>query len=202
MPAYDPAVLADYREISVRHGDTPLAQPAVFVDGSSTFGTWGDFAGGSKIDVQPSATNGFSISDKPGSGWGIGVTFQPAAPLTKNADGSASILGATRLVVTLSGRSGIWFRPGLDESGHGSTDAQTFRGLGNADGESYHFGELLTKEGLNEYSFPLSEMGLATAYGNQRGNYVIDTDAIASVNLFFGSSQSEFDVELISIRFE
>lgn len=202
MPAYDPAVLADYREIGVRGADTPLARPVVFVDGTSTFGTWGDFASGSKIDVKPVATNGFAVSGKPGSGWGIGVTFQPSDALTTNPDGSVSAQGATRVVVTLRGRSGIRFRPGMEESGHGHTDAQTFRGYGNADGESYHSNEILTKEGLNDYSFTLSEMSVATGYGNQRGNNVIDTDAISTVNLFFGGNQGPFELDVVSIRFE
>lgn len=202
MPTYDSAVLADYREIRVRGAEAPLAQPVVFVDGTSTFATWGDFPGGSKIDVEPSATNGFAISVKPGSGWGAGVTFQPAQDLPKNPDGSANLTGGLRIVVVLNARAGIRFRPGIEESGHGQTDAQTFRGYGNADGESYHPNETVTKDGLNEYVFTLSEMGVASAYGNQRGNSFVDTDAIATVNLFFGGSQSDFQLELISVRFE
>jgi hypothetical protein len=202
MPAYDPSVLADYREIKVRGSETPLAQPIVFVDGTSTFESWGDFPGGSKIVVKPSAAGGFDVSVKPGSGWGAGVTFKPAQSLAKNPDGSSSALGATKIVVTLKARAGIRFRPGLEESGHGQTDAQTFRGYGNADGESYHPNEAVTKDGLNEYSFRLSELGVASAYGNQRGNNVVDTDAVATINLFFGGSQGDFQLELVSVRFE
>ena len=201
-PVYDPAVLADYRDIKVREGAAPPSQPVVFVDASSAFGTWGDFAHDSQISVERSATNTFSISVKPADGWGAGVTFQPAGALPKNPDGSTPALGATRMIVVLNSRAGSRFRPGFEESGHGPMDAQTFRGYGNADGESYHSNEILTKEGLNDYSFTLSEMSVATGYGNQRGNNVIDTDAISTVNLFFGSNQGPFELDVVSVRFE
>ena len=202
LPVYDPTVLADYREIRIRGAETPLAQPLEFVDPSSSFETWGDFAGGAKIGVERSSTNGFAISGKLGSGWGAGVTFQPASALAKNPDGSANVQGATRLVVVMNARAGIRFRPGLEESGHGPTDAQTFRGYGNADGESYHPNERTTEDGLKDYVFQLSELGVATGYGNQRGNNIVDTDALATVNFFFGGGQADFSLELISVRFE
>ena len=202
MPAYDPAVLADYRAVKVRRGAKALDQPNLFVDRTSKFATWGDTAGGAKITVQPSATNGFVVSVTPGTGWGAGVTFQPAKNLPKNPDGSANVTGGSRIVVVLNAPAGFNFRTGLEESGHGPSEAQTFGGYGNADGESYHHSETITKDGLNEYVFPLSEMEIASGYGNQRGNYSIDTDAIATINLFFFSGQKHCDFELVSIRFE
>jgi hypothetical protein len=202
MPSYDPAVLADYREVKVRGDVKALDQPRLFVDRTSQSATWGDFAGGSKINVEPSSTNGFAVSVEPGSGWGAGVTFQPAQVLPKNPDGSANLTGGSRIVVVLNAPAGVKFRTGLEESGHGPSEAQTFGGYGNADGESYHHNETITKEGLNEYVFPLAEMVVASGYGNQRGNYCIDTDAIATINLFFFSGQKNCDFELISVRFE
>jgi hypothetical protein len=202
MPSYDPKVLADYREVKVRGGANALAQPVVFVDRTSKFETWGDFPGGSKISVEPSATNGFAFSVKPGSGWGAGVTFQPSQNLPANPDGSASLTGGSRVVVVLNAPAGIKFRTGLEESGHGPSEAQTFGGYGNADGESYHHNETVTKAGLNEYVFPLAEMVVASGYGNQRGNYCIDTDAVATINLFVFGGQKDCDFELVSVRFE
>jgi hypothetical protein len=201
-PAYDPGVLADYREIRVPTTTPPPPAPLVFVDGSSTPSTWSDTPGGAKIEIEPSGSNTFLLTVTPGKGWGCGVTFTPAPALPKNADGSVDARGVQRAVVTMRMPEDRKFSVGIQESGHGNTDSQTFDGFGGADGESYVHPEIVTTRGQTEHVFELRECEPSSAYGNQRGNHVVDSQAASTVHLYFPGNQNEFQAELLSIRFE
>ncbi len=201
LPAYDPSVLADYRDITVPGLDRPLAAPVVFVDSTSTFETWGDFPGGAKLAGV--VTGGVvRVTGSTARGWGAGITFQPRQGLPKNPDGSVNVYGARRIVVKMTTREGVKFSIGFQESGHGPTDAQTFRGYGNADGESYTHADVQTKHATTEYAIELRGMDQATGYGNQRGNSTVDTDAAAQIHVFFPGGQSDLVVDIESIRVE
>lgn len=201
MPAYDPAVLADYRDVTVPALDHPLAQPVVFADGTSALEQWGDFPG-AKLETEVSASNTILVAAEPGPGWGCGITLYPAKTLPLNSDRSVSVLGATRVVVVLHAPEGVKFACGVDESGRGPTDSQNFAGFGHADGEVYNPAEVLTRAGRNEYVFGLRDMEQNSSFGNQRGNFTVDTDALATVHVYFRGQQKPFQAEIESVRFE
>ncbi len=201
FPAYDPAVLADYREVTVAGADKPRAEPVVFLDGSSEFEGWGDFAHGSSIQIAPTGGQ-FVISVKPAGGWGCGVTFKPASSLALNEDNSVNVAGASRIVVVATAPAGAKFSAGINESGVGPTENQQFDGFGEADGEAYNHADIPAVAGRHEYVFELRQMDPNTGYGNQRGNLAIDTEAISTIHIFFPGSQSPFEMTLESIRLE
>jgi len=202
LPAYDPLVLADYREISVRGIEKPLPHPIVFADAESPTFIWGDLAQGASIEVEPTDQSSLRLDVKPGSGWGCGITFNPLSALASNPDGSANLLGATQVVVEILAPDGVRMAVGLNESGNGPIESQTFRGFGFADGESYATAPATLTNGWNQTIFRLQVMETSTGYGNQRGNKVVDLDALASIHLFFPSGQKPFVAELKSIRVE
>lgn len=198
MPAYEPNVLADYKEITVP--DAPAPTPTVFADATSAVEPWGDFAGGAEIVSEPDPAGGLVLRGKP-LGWGCGLTYQGAANLLKNPDGSVNLLGARRVIVVLDAPAGFKFSAGVDESGIGPTDSQNFAGYNGADGELYNHAEITATGGKTEYVFEMSNMEAGPNYGNQRGNYTVDTAAIKAIHLFF-PSQADFEVRLDSIRIE
>jgi hypothetical protein len=199
-PAYDPNVLADFRQVRVPTANPPPA-PIVFADSTSGAATWSDSPKGAAIDAKPSGSNTYLLTVTP-KGWGCGVTFTPVPALPMNPDGSVNARGIRRIVVSMRAPPGTKFSVGLQESGHGSTDSQTYDGFGGADGESYVNTEIETTAGQTEYAFDLSEFEPSSSYGNQRGNGVVDTQAAATVHLYFPGSPREFQAELLSIRFE
>jgi hypothetical protein len=198
MPAYESNVLADYKEITLP--DAPAPAPTVFADATSPVEPWGDFANGAEIASEADPAGGLVLRGKP-VGWGCGVTYQGAANLPKNPDGSVNLLGARRVVVVLDAPAGFKFSAGVDESGIGPTDSQTFAGHNGADGELYNHGEIAATGGKTEYVFEMANMETGPNYGNQRGNYTVDTGAIKAIHLFF-PNQENFEVRLDSIRIE
>lgn len=202
-PAYDPNVLADYREVTVSGGETPLQEPVVFADASSAFHVWGDTPKGASIKaVSGPGESPLKIAVETGRGWGCGITFKPVSSLPAQPDGSVSVSGASRVIVELKAKPGIKVSLGIQESGHGPLDAQAYGGYGSADGESYVHRELTVEADRESYVFTLDQMEPAPSYGNQRGNYAINTDAIAQCHLFFAGGQNDFTVELLSIKFD
>ncbi len=201
MPEYDPAVLADYKEVSIAGAESPLSEPILFTDGTSSFSVWGDKPKGSSMEAK--VVDGvLQINIQSGRGWGNGITLKPLPSLSVHPDGSANIRGASRAIITLRTKPGIKFSLGIQESGHGALDAQTYGGYANADGESYVHRELTTEAEKEEYVFELAQMEPANSYGNQRGNFTMDSDAIAQCHLFFPGGQRDFTVELLSIKFD
>lgn len=200
--AYNPAVLADYREVVIAASDKTLSNPVLFADGSCEYFVWGDSAKGSRLDVAPVAGNALRLNFSPSGGWGCGITFKPRRDLSVHPDGSADLSGARRVRLTLEASAGVRFSVGIQESGHGPTDAQTFDGFAGADGESYAHRETVTSQGRQTYIFTLDQMEPQYAYGNQRGNFRIDTPAIAQCHVFFPGGQPNATLTFLSIEFD
>ncbi len=194
-PAYDDHILADIRTVVVRGTGRPLPAPVLFANNMTVMQPYGDTAGGANMKVNvPNLI--FTVN-----GWGCGVSIS-ANQLKTYADGSASILGATQLVIHLRAPAGIDFSPALNESGHGLPDKQAFDGVEDADGEAYQGPGTTSEDGWHEYSFSLSEFERSPYYGNQRGNETIDAQAVAQVCInFTGPAGLEKQVEVGNVEF-
>ncbi len=202
LPAYDPEVLLDFREIRVPGGERPLSQPIVFADTTSPTFLWGDYGAGAKIEIEPTATNTWHIRVTPGSGWGAGITFQPSKALLANADGSVNCLGGAKVVLRIAAPETARIGIGLNESGHGAVNAQTYSGVGQADGESFRHEEQAGSAGNDRREYQLRKVDNNYHYGNQRGNKTIDTEAISTIDLFVPGHQPPFEAELSAITVE
>jgi agarase len=199
FPEYDSTVLIDYQDISLRGTDLALEQPVKWLDPSADIATYGDEPGGASIEIV--RDEGIPLLDiETGSGWGCGLTVPPMT--TDHPDGSANVLGAERIIVTINASGVFRFNVGLNESGHGPVEAQTFDGYGHADGEAYTHMIIEGQPGLHEYTFFLSNMEQHPYHGNQRGNKTIDTDALAQIGMYFPGEQGEFRLTLQNLRIE
>ncbi len=194
-PTFTPAALMDFKSVTVRGVETKLADVISLIDASSSFEAWGDEGKGASIDAKTDS-NQVVLHVTTGTGWGCGITFRPRPALQANSDGSVNLLGGSRIVVCLSAKAGVKFNIGINESGHGPLDKQTFDGVGMADGEAYTHADLTTRDGLQEYVFELKAFEPSQHHGNQRGNCTIDLDALDSLHLYFPGKQGKLNAEL------
>jgi hypothetical protein len=201
-PAYNPEILADYRDVSVRGSDTRLPAPKVFVDSTSARHAYGDFATGASVEDNVTRDKYVAITFNAGRGWGCGISFKPATNCPANADGSAKLLGASRIRMRMRADTDVVFFPALNESGHGTTDKQAFDGFQHSDGESYNHSPVQGQGGWHEYVFELTHFERTPHYGNQRGNNVIDMHAIAEVCLNFTEPKKASTIQIAWIKFE
>ena len=201
-PVYDPSVLADYRDVTVPGLGHPLTNATTVVDAACGYEVWGDSVGGASLNAEFTTNNTLLLQCTSGRGWGSGITFKFLHSVPTNADGSISVLGASKMIVRIKGDRPFRFSIGINESGCGPTDKQTFDGFGGADGESYGHAEITTSPEKDEYIFWLRETEPSSSYGNQRGNYVLDTQALRQVHLYFPGGQGNITAEFESIRFE
>ena len=201
MPAYQPDVLADYRPVTVRGAGTRLPAPVVFGDSRSKRHTYGDTGAGSTIEDKVTQAKTIALTVNTKRGWGCGIGFKPANGTT-NTDGSAKLLGGSRIVLRLKATEGVKFSIALNESGHGDTGSQAFDGFQFSDGESYSHGQVSTTDGWQEYSFELKDFERSPHYGNQRGNGVIDMHAVAEICINFAgpmTAPATVEVEWIKV---
>lgn len=178
VPPYEPALIADIRLAVVRGLDRPLGSEVEFADGEADWTPFGDLASGAKVEKR-----GGRITSVV-NGWGCGVVAG-ANRMKARADGSSDLLGATQLVVRLRADADVEFAPSLNESGFGPIDSQVFDGAAGSDGEAYGHVPVAAGEGWHEYCFNLREFERNAYYGNQRGNNVLDMQAIAQVSISF-----------------
>lgn len=201
FPPADLSRLIDYRDIRLAADEKKLDARVLFADKTCEFIVWGDTENGSRLDASRTE-KGFIVNFVPGSGWGAGITLKPLNHLAVHPDGSADLSGAKRILIRLNATPGIYFAAGVQESGHGPIEAQTFDGYAGADGESYVHNEAVTLDGERTYEFELLNMQPSYGYGNQRGNCRIDTPAIAQCYLFFPGRQKTFALTILSIEFD
>jgi len=192
-------LLEPYREVTVRGGGRPLEKSLVIQAREASHVTWGDLGAGARVDASPAGDH-LVLSSCP-RGWGCGITFTPtSAP--SNPDGSHNLLGATALAVRLRAPAGFRFSLGITESGAAPLGEQTYDGFGDADGESFRLPEQVADGEWRDYVLPLSSVSVHTGYGNQRGNCILDTEAIRDVDLLFPGGQPDSRVELEWVRVE
>ena len=196
MPTFDPEVLIDYREIKVRGKDATLDNPIIWAASTAPLHTYGDSENGGLIKIAPSGEQR-KLHVQTGSGWGCGLTIP--SPQSDYPDKSMDISGAREIIIRIHASAPFQFTPGLNESGHGPVEAQTFDGFANADGEAYSHMYVLGKEGTRDYVISLFDFEENPHHGNQRGNKTVDTDAVAELILYFPGNQGEFDLMLESI---
>jgi hypothetical protein len=198
-PEIKPEVLDQYRELKLRGSGSPPAAALAWADGTTKVSVYGDQANGGHIEIgEPGSFRKLTVHT--GDGWGCGISLP--APRSDHPDGSANVLGAQEIVVRLNAAQPFTFNVGLNESGHGPVESQTFDGYGNADGEAFTHMYIQAEAGARTYRFRLANMENNPYHGNQRGNLTIDTDALTDITLFFPPDQGVLAIELVSVTVE
>jgi len=160
---------------------------------------WGDRAAGYSDKI--SFSNGkMKIDFDTGTGWGGGIDIlSNISPL--KSDGSADILGADSIVITAAMTKGLSFSLLLNESGAAEVGKQYYVGKDGADGESYGSFEMRGTGVSQKYVFPFKTFQLRGAYGNQRGNNIIDLQSVKNLAISFpgGRGKGRMEIERISL---
>ena len=139
------------------------------------------------------------LSYDSGQGWGLGVALKPQGSLLK--DGSANVLGATRLEVKLVAAKGQKFQLVISESGVGDPASANFNGVGGADGESWGSATYTGTGQPQTLSFDIAEAEARPYWGNQHGNKTIDLQAIKNLDITIAGAQGKGEMKVIRVRF-
>lgn len=198
LPAADSTAIPDFRPVSVRTGEGGF-KPASWLTPGTATGTYGDGNSNFKVEV---ARRGAAVLAKilSGDGWGAGLQMLTAPTLPTNGK-AVNLLGARRVVITLKAPKGFRFIFQLNESGHGAAGGQTYNGEAQADGEAYQGPEMAGTGRMTRYEIELEQMTPNTGYGNQRGNKVVDVQAVDHLGFYFPSRQKG-SLEVKSVVFE
>ncbi|RKX31097.1 MAG: hypothetical protein DRP22_04265 [Verrucomicrobia bacterium] len=149
--------------------------------------TWGDTTDADTY-LDARAEDGILVlQGNSGGGWGCGVSIIPEQSPQETAAGK--LAGAQRVIIDLEASRSVELRFFVNETGHGPPDADSYAGVKGADGEAYISFPVTVPPGRHSYVFRLCELEKNTAYGNQRGNGILDTQGIAEVGLVFTPGQ-------------
>jgi hypothetical protein len=191
----------DRAPVTVATATAPLAAPVAVPAATSANNTWGDYHGGSSMEVYASDSGTLVMETDLGTGWGTGITFWPGSDVP-NSDGSVNAAGATKIVARINAPAGATLRFGVLESGAQWSGAPTFEGANGADGEAFRHEGVTTTAGWQEYTIPLSSLKLNGGFGNQHGNRTIDAQALKGIEVLVPGGQQDVVLEIDSIRVE
>ena len=134
-----------------------------------------------------------------GTGWGLGLGFAPRHG--DNSDGSLNALGYAKLEVSVNVEAGKHFVIYLGESGIGGPDAKEYKGVSEADGESWESPRLTGSGKMQAYLVNLADLQPRSVWGNQHGNHVIDIEAVKSLDLYVSGGQGSGKISLERLVF-
>jgi hypothetical protein len=178
----------------------PDVQPFVDLSNQAEFGTWAHAGyGGSSRATQSHGQ--LTLQVETGSGWGGGLSLVPNSTQLLPDAQAINLVGFDVIEIFAKATRDLRFWVYLTESGAGPPHAQQQVGLAGADGESYTLPMLIGRGTWTVYRLSLSEIEPRTNWGNQRGNRVLDLQAIASIDLHIGGAQGAGELEIRQINF-
>ena len=135
-----------------------------------------------------------------GSGWGCGFGV-PCSVATKNTDGTFDLQGYKRIKIKMSVTDNMPFSLFMNESGVDDLGKPEYKGVNGADGESFTSEQCIGSGKIEEYDFPLDQLTVRNAYGNQSGNKTLDLQAIRNIDLYFpgNSGTGECDIYEVTL---
>ncbi len=184
-----PELLAAYR-VPALPPAAPADGPACLALTSGGARAWADAAFPPSVLLETTST-GLVFCLRALQGWGGGLSVPAPADAALHADGSYSVAGTAWLAVEVDAPPGIRFRLILNESGAAPPGEQVYHGLGTADGESYISEELVTRGGVETIEIHLQSLSLNPAFGNGRGNHVVDLTFLRGLDMMFSVGQPD-----------
>ena len=178
---------ADYRKAEPGMKVDPV-RSFLKIDNTAHIDTWGDNGSGGKAGAN--TTTGVIVTDyETGTGWGCGESiFCNVKPLIDW--GTADLRGYNLFTFQAFIPKGINFNVMMSESGEAAPNMATYTGLNGADGESYTFPSLEGTGHWETYKVNLSDLERRTVWGNQKGNNILDLQALHSVQFYLPGNQA------------
>ena len=170
------------------------------IDASAHVDTWGDTATGGKMVAN--TTSGVIVSEfQTGTGWGCGEScFCNVPPLL--AWGTADLRGYAFLDFQAFVPKGIRFSVFVSEAGAAAANLSSYEGLNGSDGESFEFPELQGAGHWESYHVDLSDLERRTVWGNQKGNNILDLQALHDVQFFLPGNQGAGKILVKDLEFK
>jgi hypothetical protein len=154
---------------------------------------WGDAGSGGRI-VPALSRDRLCLSYTTGTGWGCGATLPaPERLMDLSGHGIAEIRARFPRGLNCAFFVG---ESGNSEPGKASYDSQ----LG-ADGESWEFPALTGTGKWETYRIDLQELQKRNVWGNQRGNDILDLQAVSNVDFYIPGNQGEGVLEVKDVVF-
>ncbi len=157
------------------------------IDKTAHVDTWGDNGKGGKA-VANTTTGVIALDYETGTGWGCGASM-PCNIQPLVAWGIADLRGYNFLDFKAFVPVGVTFDVYMSESGSAAPGMAQYAGQNGADGESYSFPPFTGTGKWEDYRVDLSELELRNSWGNQKGNKILDTQAISDVQLYLPGNQ-------------
>jgi hypothetical protein len=170
------------------------------MDASTTVYPWGDKATGGAVSFS-TASGALEIQFQSGGGWGCGVSCPSNIPPWV-ASGVVDLTGYNQIQFDAFAPPGTRFLVYLSESGNADPSAKVFSGLNGADGESYSFPSLEGSGHWQNYRIHLEDLEKRTEWGNQRGNNILDLQAISDLDFYIPGGQGDGKIILKNIQFQ
>lgn len=184
--AFQEAKGADYRRADAGAKVAP-GRPFLKIDSTARLNTWGDGDNGGKAEVQ--ADSGAVIVDyETGTGWGCGVSA-PSNLGPFLSPGVVDLRGYNFFDFKAFAPLGVTFMVYMDESGTAAPQQARYEGVNGADGESYEFPTLAGTGKWEDYRVDLSELQRRESWGNQKGNNILDLQALSDVSFYLPGGQ-------------
>ena len=189
---------ADYRKAEPGAKVLPVRNFLKF-DNSAHIDTWGDNGTGGKAIAN--TTTGIIVTDyETGTGWGCGESvFCNVEPLV--AWGTADLTGYNFFTFQAFMPKGINFTVLMSESGEADPNMTTYDGLKGADGESYTFPSFQGAGKWESYKVDLADLERRTVWGNQKGNNILDLQALHSVQFYLPGNQGTGRMLIKDLKF-
>ncbi len=170
------------------------------IDKSAHVDTWGDNGTGGKMIAD--TTSGVLVSEfETGTGWGCGEScFCNQEPLV--AWGTADLRGYSFFEFKAFVPKGLRFSVFLSESGAAGPSQASYDGLQGADGESYQFPEFQGTGLWETYRLDLSDLERRSVWGNQKGNNILDLQALHDVQFYLPGNQGAGKILLKDLEFK
>lgn len=186
-----------------RHAEAGAAVPEVRhylkIDTSAHVDTWGDNANSGKA-VANTTTGTIVMDYETGTGWGCGASIPSnVEPLV--AWGTTDLRGYNFFTFKAFVPKGVNFSFFMSESGTAAPGQAQYDGKNGADGESYSFPAFTGSGKWEDYRVDLSELEHRSSWGNQKGNSILDLQAIADVQFYLPGGQGAGKILVKDLEF-
>ncbi len=191
---FEPAQDAQYRQAGAGM-KIPNTRDFLRITSSAPVSTWGDDSHNGTVTLDLS--NGpLAMDYDSGGGWGCGISCYPNVPplLDKQA---VDLTGYNLLVFEAFAPMGLTFEVFLTESGA----KDLTQAMNGADGESYSFPSFTGTGHWQTYTVHFEDLELRTAFGNQKGNKILDLQGLSTVDFFIPGGQGSGRLILRNLQF-
>ncbi|HVZ80082.1 MAG TPA: beta-galactosidase [bacterium] len=169
------------------------------IDTTAHVDTWGDNATGGKA-VANTTSGTIELEYSTGTGWGCGASIPSnIEPLV--AWGTVDLRGYHHFTFQAFVPKDVHFSVFMSESGCAAPGQAQYDGKSGADGESYSFPAFTGTGKWADYGVDLSELELRNSWGNQKGNQVLDLQALSDVQFYLPGNQGTGKMLIKDLKF-